>query len=237
MQQIGLAPKIDFVFLQQREQTAGGIPVDDRHSPHIASLFDGFNVGVKVLAALVGVGLVALPVLFVGVEVRAMDGRQQHNLLSGEGAFQRVHRDVDAPLKGRSIHRGCALSACHHRLRLTVSIFHLRYALIPPVADGHTIVVVVGAHKDDDGIHVLPVLLLQQVGLAGNVVPLAPADAIDVGDDVEPLLQEIPKLLLRAAIARVGNAVAQIGHALSLPGMHDGLLRQRRQHQQQAKHY
>ena len=69
-------------------------------------------------------------------------------------------------------------------------------------------------------------LLLQLVGLTGDVVPLPTADAVDVGRYLEPVLEESPVLLLRAAVARIGDGVAKVGHPLALPGVGYHCLRQ-----------
>ena len=44
-----------------------------------------------------------------------------------------------------------------------------------PFAYRHTVVVIVGTHKDEDGIEIIAMFLLQLVSLSGNIVPLSAA--------------------------------------------------------------
>ena len=62
-------------------------------------------------------------------------------------------------------------------------------------------------------------LCVQLVGLVGDVVPLPAADAIHERCDVEPVLEETPVFFLGAAVARVGDGIAEVSHSLALPGM------------------
>ena len=95
-----------------------------------------------------------------------------------------------------------------------------------PVADGDGGIEVVGTDEDEDGVEIVAMLGLELLCLIGDVVPLTSADGIDIGFDVEPRLQPVPPFLLRAAVTGVGDAVAEIGHPLSLPWvlhLHHGL--------------
>ena len=223
MQAVGVGiVEVVGVFVEKGEKAAERIPVDDGDGPDVGSFLHGLDIDIQILAALVSVGLVALPVFLVGMEVGTVDGRQQHNLLCGEGAFQRVQGDVDASAIGRGIHRRRALAARHHLLRLTVTVLHLRLALVPPLTDGHAVVIVVGATEYEDGIDVLTVLLQQLVGLTGDVVPLTTADSIDERLDAEPVGEQSPVFFLGGLVARVGDGIAEIGHAFALPRMFDG---------------
>ncbi len=62
---------------------------------------------------------------------------------------------------------------------------------------------------------------LQEVGLARDIVPLASADGVDVGSDVEPLLEQAPVFVVAGFVAWVGDGVAEVGNGFALPRMDD----------------
>ena len=140
----------------------------------------GINIFFHVDAALVGIVFCTLPVLLVSVELGAVYRRQQHNLLGGIHALHFVDSHVDSSTVGVVVHTHIATLPVNQFLGLSVTVHHLFLFLVVPLADGHTIVVVVGADEDEDGIYRVSVFFLQLVGLSGNVVPLTPADSIDI---------------------------------------------------------
>ena len=220
MQAVGIGPvEVLAVFLHHGEESRGGIQVDDGHGPDVGRPLHIVYIAVEELAAAVHVVLGTLPVLFVGIESGAMDGREQHNLLGGEHLLERVEGGVDASAVGVGSLVGDASHAAFHAFRIAVSILHVLQFFVKPLSSRHGVVIVVGTHEDEDGIEVVAMLLFQQVGLPGDVVPLPSAHTVDVGGDVEPLLQESPVLGFRSLVARVGDGIAEIGHPFSLPGM------------------
>ena len=153
-----------------------------------------------------------------------MDRRQQHNLLRGIHPLHVVECQVNAAAIGRVAHHGIAVPTVHQVLRLVDAGHYLLLLLREPLSDGHAAVVVVRADEDHDGIHTVAVLRLQQVSLAPDVVPLAPALAIHIRFYLEPVLQEAPVFLLRSAVPRICDGVTEISHSLPLPGVADHLL-------------
>ena len=104
-----------------------------------------------------------------------------------------------------------------------MSVLHLCLVLVPPLTNWHTIIIVVGTHEDNDGIHILPMFTEQLIRLTGDIVPLASTHAIDVGLDTKPVREQAPEFLLRRLIIGVGNRITKISHTLTLPGvLHDG---------------
>ena len=127
--------------------------------------------------------------------------------------------DVDAPPVGVLVHRRCAVPSQQCLLLLVEGHLHGVLAHGVPLPDGYGGVVVVGADEDEYGVEVIAVLRLQFLRLVGDVVPLPAADGIDVWLDAEPVLQPVPPLALRTAVARVCDAVSEICHPFPLPGM------------------
>ena len=219
MEQVALVVAVLQVLRKQGVKAAGSVQVDDGHRPDVAGLLHALHVAGEPFVAFVLIAFVGLDVLLVAVEEGAVDGREQHNLLRGERAFQVFQCAVDASAIGAAVHRRPAVAAQGHGLVAVDGGQHRVFRFHEPLADGHRRVVVVGANEHQDGVEVLPVLGEQLVGLPGNVVPLPAAHGIDVGFYAQPVVQELPPFCLRSAIAWVGNRVAEIGHAPPLPGM------------------
>ena len=85
-----------------------------------------------------------------------------------------------------------AVAALYHFAWLVAGNSHAVESLRVPFAYRHTVVVIVGTHKDEDGIEIITMFLLQLVCLTGNIVPLSAAHTINVRGDAEPILQESP---------------------------------------------
>ena len=96
--------EIGSMLVHQGEESAQGIPVNNGDCPDIACLLHSLNIDIQILATLVGIRLVALPVLLVSMEVGTMDRREEHYLLRGESTLQGVHSDIDTSAIGIGIH-------------------------------------------------------------------------------------------------------------------------------------
>ena len=64
-----------------------------------------------------------------------------------------------------------------------------------PFSNGYAGIIVIGPDEDQDGIEVGAMFSLQLIGLSGNIIPLTAADAVHIGFNLEPVLQETPILL------------------------------------------
>ena len=241
VQTVGVAVlEILNVLVHHGVEAADRIHVDDGDGPDVTGILDGLDVLFKIDATLVGVVLGDLPVSLATVELGSVDRRQKYNLLIGIHALHLVQCHVDAAAVRVVIHLHIAPLSINKLFGLAaMGVLHLFGFLLIPIADGHTLVVVVGTDKDEDGIDRVSMFGIQTVGLTGDVVPLASADSIDVGGDAQPLLQEVPVFLFLAVILRVGNRVTKVGHALLHPRMRkcrlsiDGSAKQSRQCQKQ----
>ena len=106
--------------------------------------------------------------------------------------LQLRHGDVDAAFQCILVHAAVAVAALYHFAWLVAGYSHAVESLRIPFAYRHTVVVIVGSHKDENGIEIITMFLLQLVCLTGNIVPLSAAHTINVRGDAEPILQESP---------------------------------------------
>ena len=208
----------------EREEAGEGVEVDDWYRPNIARLLDSLHILIEEDATYVLVAFVWLDVLVAAAEIGTMDRCHDDDLLGRVHLLQLRHGGIDAAFERVAVHGKAAMAALHHFAWLMESHLYAVETLRVPFTDGHTVVIVVGAHEDEDGIEVVAVLLLQLVGLARNVVPLSAAYAINVRGDAEPLLQESPVLHLRSLDVGVGDGVSEVSYLLATPRVVGGFL-------------
>ena len=142
-----------------------------------------------------------------------------YNLLGRIHLLQLRHGDVDTTFQGVLIHGKMAMATLNHFAWLVKGYSYAVESLRVPFADRHTIVIIVGTHKDKDGIEIIAMLFLELICLAGNVVPLSAAYTINVWGDAEPILQESPVFHFRSLDVRIGDGVTEVSHFLSFPRM------------------
>ena len=145
-------------------------------------------------------------------------------MLGGIHPLNLINGNIDASTVGIDIHVHVSPFAVYQFLGLPVTVHHFFILFGIPFTDGYSVVIVVSANKNHNGIYRVAMFFLQLVGLPGNVVPLASADSIDVWGDVEPLLQVIPVFFLGTAVSWVGYGIAKVGNALLHPRMSKGAL-------------
>ena len=186
----------------KREETRKGVEVDDRNRPNIACLLDGLYVFIKEKTTGILVHLVRLDILVARCKVSSMYWCHYYNLLGRIHLLQFRHGDVDTTFQGVLIHGKMAMATLNHFAWLVAGYSHTVESLRVSFADRHTIVIIVGTHKDKDGIEIIAMLFLERICLAGNVVPLSAAYTINVWGDAEPILQESQYFTLEALMFR-----------------------------------
>lgn len=189
--------------VDERIETTGGIEVDDGYAPHVAGFLDARHVGVEIFSTAVLNALIGLYILVVGVEDSPMDGGEQHNLFGSETVFKHLHGNVDAPAVGLSIVAHRAVATLDERLGFPYGSIYGGVLLVVPLSDLHSMVVVVGAYEDDDGIEVVAMVRQQCLGLTRDVIPLSSADYIFMisGFPLSKNMITFEKLLLFVVIA------------------------------------
>ena len=80
MEAVVFVSEVIFVFVH-RIESRSGIPVNDRHCPHVASLFHSLHIVVDEESERVAPILGRLPVLFVSIETSTMDRSEENDLL------------------------------------------------------------------------------------------------------------------------------------------------------------
>ena len=208
------------VFFVHGVEAAGGIPVNHGNGPDVASLFHAFHEVADEVSVFVGKVFCRLPVLLVGIETGAVNGREQHDLLFGIHALNRVERRVDATAQCVFVKAERAVAAHFPVLGAPpVGINHRVVFHLIPFSDGHAVVPVVGSHENENGVHIVAVFFLELVSLTDYIVPLSSADTIHKRLNAKPFFQPSPVFLFGGTVAWVGYRVAQIGHPFSLPWM------------------
>ena len=82
-------------LVHQRIESTERVQINHRHRPEVARLLHRLHVGIDILPAEVRIILTRLPVLVVGIKLRTVYGRHQHNLLRGIQPLHIVQRLVD----------------------------------------------------------------------------------------------------------------------------------------------
>lgn len=176
------------LLVHQRIKPREGIEVDDRHAPDVPGLLHRLHIAADIFAALVAVLLARLPVGVAAVELRAVDGREQHDLLRGEHALHLVKRNVYAPAVGGVRHAHVFATAVHEMLLLVDTCHHLLLLFGEPLPHRHSGIEIVSADEDYYSVEVVAVFRFQFLRLPRNIVPLPAAHTVDVRRDAEPLL-------------------------------------------------
>ena len=205
------------------EETGVLIEVDAGHGPILAGLAKHVHVVLDVVAQGVGEVLVGLHVeAVVGgvaeVGVGAVDGRHHDDLLGRIVVLEPGEAHVDAAAERRVVHAPFAMTGSHH---LAVSVAD-GVAFGEELADGHAVVIVVGACPNEDGVDGRAVGLLHQLGFLQNLVPLVTTAGIDTRLNAERVAQIVVVMVTGSAIVGVGHRVAQEGATLTLPLRHAG---------------
>lgn len=169
-----------------------GIEVDNGHTPDVAGLFDALHICVEIFAAEVLYTFVGLDIFVVGIKERAVEWGEQHNLFVSEHLLQQFHGDVDASAIGGRVEAYGTISPTYELLGLANGSIYHGVAFLIPLSYPYTVVVIVGAYQNDDGIEVVAMLEFQLLCLVGDVIPLTSADAIYKWCDVEIAFQESP---------------------------------------------
>ena len=102
---------------------------------------------------MVGVVLRTLPVFLITVELGTVDGSHQYNLLGGVYLLDLINGNVDTSTIGVGIHAHISSFAVYQLLRLSVAVHHLLVLFNIPFANGYSVVIVVGANKNHNGIY------------------------------------------------------------------------------------
>ena len=105
-------------------------------------------------------------------DLNPVQGSEQDNLLGGVEFLQVLHCHVDSAAHGALVHAVRAVHAHVLELLATLAALHLLGLLGEPAAQREVVVIVVGAQKYDDGIHILTHFLMQFIRQSHGMRPL-----------------------------------------------------------------
>ena len=145
----------------KREETGKGVEVDYRNCLDIACFLDSFHVFIEEDATRILVYLIWLDVLVTTGKESTMHRSHHHDLLGRIHLLQLRHGDVDAAFQCILVHAEVAVAALYHFAWLVAGYSHAVESRRVPFAYRHTVVVIVGTHKDEDGIEIIAMLFLE----------------------------------------------------------------------------
>lgn len=198
------------------EVDAGNGPILTGLTQDVHVIFDIESLHIGEILVRLHIELVARWVAEVGIGT--MNRRHQDDLCSRIIVLEPGEAHIDAAAEGRVIHAPLAMT-CWHNLAVAVAEC---IAFGKESAERYTVVIVVGACPDEDGINGRTVGLLHQFRLLEDLMPLMSAAGIDTWLDAEGIAQIIVIVIIGCLVVRIRHRIAQEGATLALPLSHTG---------------